>query len=202
MHNPLTDFVSLPAGTIYPTPEQMAPGVERLFSKRSLLRLLVRVRDVVLDDAGNARSARIEHVDGFADGAAWVEWEVGRRLCMNGFRIELRDTKRAGLHIRIGKVVEDSPVDENGYRIMEPTFVSSWKIAKEGLVVLTPCDPIEPGYLLPFGTLPEDQEERVLLRNVLTTRFCADDTTAELMLHGLGPEYRGSVANRYAVRRH
>lgn len=165
---------------------------------RANLRVLVRVSELECDAQGNARRAVIEHLDGTVAGARWIGWRPGKRICLSGFRIELRDTKRAGLHLRVGIVIEDSPRDARGYRTAAPRFISTVKLDREGLLVVRPHDPVEPAYALSLGQTPQDDEEREILIAAVTHCYQASPANALLYASGGGLRLTGR-APEYAI---
>jgi hypothetical protein len=172
----------------------------RLVHDRKLQRMLVRVRRVLLDGAGNARSAEIHHAEGNGREAGWIAWRAGDRKCLNDFRIELVESKRAGLHFRIGVPDDSQGFDASGYRIAPPRFIATSKVSREGTLLLVPCDPVDPAVWLDGEGEAEDQGESDLMRELLVVRYGADPEDAEAMMRGFGPEIalpEGSYANRF-----
>ncbi len=182
--NPLIHTVSCKPG--YLNPPDASPAYDRLMKSRSLSRLVFSVHVTERDDVGNIRKADFWHLHGNHHGAFWVRWPVERRLCIGGMRIVLEDTKRAGLHIRIGVPVTDSALDEYGFRIEKPRFVSSYRPAGNGVHVIVPCDPVEPGYALASDCGNIDSEERNLLISTLQCYFWATAQQAGEILRGSG----------------
>jgi hypothetical protein len=182
---PIPSRATLPPGILYPSADDLSnPAVRRVFNDAAAQRLIVRVTDVALDDKGNARTAEIAYLANFGTGPAWQSWHAGdMRLCMMGYRIELRHTPRAGLHIWVGKVVEDSPVDANGYRVLPPTFVATLKIAVAGLTIVSP-GLAAAGMHLPFGELPTAIDEIQAILDVAMVLHGATRTQAEAILAG------------------
>lgn len=185
-------------------PEQPAEDFITRFTRanaRANVRVLVRVSEIERDEAGNARKALIEHLDGTTQGTRWVRWEAGKRLCFNGFRVELRDTKRAGLHFRIGVVIEDSERDAFGYRTQEPRFISTVRIEQEGVIAMRPHDPIEPAVTFAKGSLPADAEERAILIEAVTMWYGAPLGDVSLYASGRGRSYEGPAIEYGGMKR-
>lgn len=185
-------------------PEKPAEDFVTRFNRanaRANVRVLVRVSEIERDEAGNVRKALVEHLDGTTQGTRWVRWEAGKRLCFNGFRVELRDTKRAGLHFRIGVVIEDSERDEFGYRTQEPRFISTVRIEGEGVIAMRPHDPIEPAVMFPRGSLPADAEERATLLEAVTMWYGAPMGDVGLYASGRGRSYEGPAIEYGGMKR-
>ena len=176
------------------------PGVRALWTDRNLQRLLVRVRDVVLDSNGIALSARVDHVENFGLGPAWVGWTSGIRLCLDGLRVELLNTSSEGLHLRIGDQVRGngttsldhphSSLISGLHTAGHPACISTVRIDRDGLLVVS-GDQIEPAYHVPMGHSLEhavsDPGEVRLLRNLLVTRYGATQREVTAFLAGQGP---------------
>jgi len=169
-------------------------------NSRANVRVLVRVSEIERDEAGNVRKALIEHLDGTSQGTRWVRWDAGKRLCFNGFRVELRDTKRAGLHFRIGVVIEDSERDQFGYRRQEPRFISTVRIEGEGVIAMRPHDPVEPAVMFARGSLPADAEERAVLIEAVTMWYGAPMGDVGLYASGRGRAYEGPAIEYGGMR--
>jgi hypothetical protein len=170
-----------------------------LVPRRDRARLVVSVRGCTTDQAGNARSAEVAFLDGFTGGClSWVRWLPGVRACPADLRVELLDTPRAGLHLRVGVPVADSPRDPSGFRIHQPRFVSCAKIERDGIFVLAPCDPVEPLRPLdPAGSTGDAVEDGIVVLALLA--LGADAVDASSLLRGEGREH-ARMPHDYARR--
>lgn len=160
-------------------------------SKRANLRFFVRAANIQRDAGGNIRKAHIDFIDRNGLQVGWMPWRVNERMCLNGFRVELKDTKRAGLHIRVGVVVEDSPRDEFGYRMLDPRFISIVRIEGEGVTVIAPHDPIDASYYLGTGFHPKDEDEYDILLRSLVHFYGAQPDLAPTLISGAGSRITG-----------
>lgn len=102
-------------------------------NRPSGIRLFMRASDLVLDDAGNCRQARIEMLDLLHEGPVWRRWNIGQKAHFHPFKVALLDTKRAGLHLasewRRGlsgelKFASAYSVREAGYFVINPSNVA------------------------------------------------------------------------------
>lgn len=159
-----------------------------LLDRPETVRFFVLVRRPRLDDKRNAREADIYRLDVANGQLAWVRWLPGEfRQCLHPFRFELLETPRAGLHVRIGLTAETDDLDEDGYRLNQPAFSSSFKIAAEGAFALTPGFSFSPGYPVDgkskdMSILRDNLEHRYFLSPAAATavlRQCIDGSADE-----------------------
>jgi len=109
----------------------MDPRALALFTRPDTFRLFARVEDPVLDEAGNARTARVFHLGIDAAGwPAWIPWAIGECLHWHPFRIALLSTRRAGLHL-ISEWTQGSG---------ERRYGANFSLSAPGILVLTPCN--------------------------------------------------------------
>lgn len=183
---PIDTRVRLPDGVLFPDAETLHnPLLRRIFTENAAARFLVRVEHVRLDEKQNARSAEVAYLDSRGEGPEWVSWSPGsERLCWNGFRIEFKDTPRAGLHLRLGLRLDSDPRGEDGYALSEPRFIAAAKLDRDGVYVLKPADIAVPWYRLDFDTIPEDPAETRLVLERLMTVHGATRAQAECILRG------------------
>ncbi len=168
-------------------------------SRRDHVRLLARTCAALHDAQGNLRSAHLDLLDQVDGHPAWVPWIPGERLCLSGFRIELLDTPRAGIHIRVGVPIEGSPLDACGYRIEPPRFLSGEKPPLCGAFVVIPSDPIEP--LRPLDTSGSlgDAYEDGMLSCALHAFYGCDPDEANAFRRGVGLAGTGIARARRAA---
>lgn len=160
--------------------ESFRGGARRdsILDRPETVRFFFLARRVRLDDRLNAREADIYRLDLGDEGPSWVRWTPGEfRQCLHPFRFELLDTPRAGLHVRIGLISDTDELDEHGYRINQPAFSSSFKIAEDGAFVLTPGFSFSPGYRI--DGLDKDIP---VLRENLRQRYFLSSADADAIL--------------------
>jgi len=171
-------FAAAPPGGALPVlAEALRDG-----ARRDRVRALVRASGVTADSHGNVRSGRFNILDQIDGRPAWVAWKPGARVCLSGFRVELLDTGRAGMHIRVGVPVEGSPLDARGYRTEPPRFISSAKIRSDGVFAVAPCDPIDPLRPISGGTTGDRYEDAMLVFALRAFYGCPEDGVKALLL--------------------
>ena len=149
--------------------------------RRDRVRALIRVSNLQRDERGNVRQGSFFYLDRTASGLAWVSWEPGARICLRDFRVELLDTARAGFHLRIGAVVENSSLDGQGYRIDPPRFLGMGKPHRNGVYVVIPSDPVEPLRMLDGHGRIGDAEDDALLAFALRAFYGVEEDISRLL---------------------
>ena len=177
-----------------PSPSSSAPTINAaqlsMASRRDRARAFLRVSGTQRDAQTNLRGGRVELLD-CSGGACWMPWMSGERICLAGMRVELLETPRAGLHIRVGVPV-DGLRNIRGYQTAPPRFVAAGRIAGDGVIAVVPCDPVDPVRPLLNGSTG-DSEEDAMLRLALAAIYGASPVEAEEFLRGTGASLSAAV---------